>query len=188
MQVTSKAFHAHSPFIQLRPSATFVQQSHPCVHPLHEDQLHQHVQRRWWWRLPCQSGTIQAPAAALHSLLPLYLFQLTFAQQVHTHRQLVEQVCIRTYHFLQRCHMGWLHFWFYDVGDFLRRYSRSVENKQRSKRQAPAPNGATQLCPTTSAYIMPRAALNNKGNWMYVVNLNEVDDKYTQLVRSESCA
>jgi hypothetical protein len=71
---------------------------------------------------------------------------------------------------------------------FMCRYSRSVENKQRSKRQAPAPNGATQLCPTTSAYIMPRAALNNKGNWMYVVNLNEVDDKYTQLVRSESCA
>lgn len=80
-----------------------------------------------------------------------------------------------------------LHFKFFDRC-FLCRYSRSVENKQRSKRQAPAPNGATQLCPTTSAYIMPRAALNNKGNWMYVVNLNEVDDKYTQLVRSESCA
>ncbi|CAB3371731.1 Hypothetical predicted protein [Cloeon dipterum] len=72
------------------------------------------------------------------------------------------------------------------------RYSRSVASKQqqqkRSKRQAPAPNGATQLCPTTSSYIMPRAALNNRGNWMYVVNINEVDDRYTQLVKSETCA
>jgi hypothetical protein len=94
------------------------------------------------------------------------------------------------YIFQRRARLQLLHFIIKRLVFFLCvcRYSRSVENKQRSKRQAPAPNGATQLCPTTSAYIMPRAALNNKGNWMYVVNLNEVDDKYTQLVRSESCA
>ncbi|KAF4517263.1 hypothetical protein B566_EDAN008597 [Ephemera danica] len=73
------------------------------------------------------------------------------------------------------------------------RYSRAAEEvKQRTKRQSggggTAPAGATQLCPVTSSFVMPRAALNNRGNWMYVVNLNEVDDRYTQLVRSETCA
>lgn len=44
------------------------------------------------------------------------------------------------------------------------------------------------LCQTVTNYIMPRAALNNKGNWMYVVNLPEVDRKYSQLVKSETCS
>jgi hypothetical protein len=30
--------------------------------------------------------------------------------------------------------------------------------------------------------------MNNRGNWMFVVNLNEVDDRYTQLVGTETCA
>jgi hypothetical protein len=34
---------------------------------------------------------------------------------------------------------------------------------------------------------MPKAAMNNRGNWMFVVNLNEVDDRYTQLVGTETC-
>lgn len=56
----------------------------------------------------------------------------------------------------------------------------------RSKRQS-ALSGET-LCETTSSYIMPRAALNNKGNWMYVVNMPELDNRYTQLVKSETCS
>ncbi|XP_071052681.1 protein spaetzle 5-like isoform X2 [Onthophagus taurus] len=56
----------------------------------------------------------------------------------------------------------------------------------RKKRQ----NALTgqQLCDTTSQYIMPRAALNNKGDWKYVVNMPELDNRYTQLVKSETCA
>ncbi|KAH0955742.1 hypothetical protein HN011_003045 [Eciton burchellii] len=46
---------------------------------------------------------------------------------------------------------------------------------------------AIALCPTQAQYIAPRAALNNQGNWMYVVNLSEQRDKYTQLVKSEKC-
>ncbi|KAK5646094.1 hypothetical protein RI129_004558 [Pyrocoelia pectoralis] len=45
-----------------------------------------------------------------------------------------------------------------------------------------------QLCQFRVTYIMPRAALNNQGNWMYIVNMPEVDSKYTQLVRSETCS
>ncbi|XP_073989450.1 spatzle 5 Toll-1 receptor isoform X2 [Rhodnius prolixus] len=52
----------------------------------------------------------------------------------------------------------------------------------RTKRQL----NTLSLCPTMSQFIMPRAALNNKGNWMFVVNLDQ-DRRYTQLVRSETC-
>lgn len=42
------------------------------------------------------------------------------------------------------------------------------------------------LCPTQAQYIAPKAALNNQGNWMYVVNFPG-QNKYTQLVKSEKC-
>ncbi|XP_012261687.2 protein spaetzle 5 isoform X1 [Athalia rosae] len=60
--------------------------------------------------------------------------------------------------------------------------------KIRTRRQANASVQSTSLCLTNSQYIMPKAALNNRGNWMYVVNLQEQGDGYTQLVRSETCA
>nr|XP_023022001.1 protein spaetzle 5-like [Leptinotarsa decemlineata] len=63
------------------------------------------------------------------------------------------------------------------------RHSNSTSS--RIKRQSP--NRSETLCRTRSQYIMPRAALNNKGNWMYVVNMPEVDNQYTQLVKSETC-
>ncbi|XP_075233069.1 protein spaetzle 5-like [Lycorma delicatula] len=72
-----------------------------------------------------------------------------------------------------------------------KRYTRSqgssADDKLRNRRQANGQtNGTTtQLCPTRSQFVMPKAALNNKGNWMYVVNLDQ--DRYTQLVRSETC-
>ncbi|CAH1108922.1 unnamed protein product [Psylliodes chrysocephalus] len=67
-------------------------------------------------------------------------------------------------------------------------YSGKFENStslNRSKRQT-AP-GQRTLCPIRTQYIIPRAALNNKGNWMYVVNMPEVDSRVTQLVKSEIC-
>ncbi|XP_031841491.1 spatzle 5 Toll-1 receptor isoform X3 [Nomia melanderi] len=64
----------------------------------------------------------------------------------------------------------------------LLRYSKL--SKERQKRQSNNPE-TIHLCPTVAKYISPRAALNNQGNWMYVVNLP--DDKYSQVVRSETC-
>ncbi|XP_020284714.1 protein spaetzle 5 isoform X2 [Pseudomyrmex gracilis] len=60
-----------------------------------------------------------------------------------------------------------------------------LKSDKRVKRQS-SPN-TVLLCPTQAQYIAPRAALNNQGNWMYVVNLPGQEDKYTQLVRSEKC-
>ncbi|EEB20086.1 conserved hypothetical protein [Pediculus humanus corporis] len=65
-------------------------------------------------------------------------------------------------------------------------YKRSKDSQTRKKRQN-TPDGVTQLCPTSTNFIMPKAALNTRGSWMYTVNLKEIDDKYTQLVRSETC-
>nr|CAI5823167.1 unnamed protein product [Callosobruchus analis] len=57
----------------------------------------------------------------------------------------------------------------------------STELHSRRKRQSGV-NGE-QLCAATSNYIVPKAALNNKGNWMYVVNMPEVDSRASQLVK-----
>ncbi|XP_015115630.1 protein spaetzle 5 [Diachasma alloeum] len=59
-------------------------------------------------------------------------------------------------------------------------------NHNRAKRQAPSE--VISLCETNSQYLMPRAALNNRGNWMYVVNLPETREKYSQLVKTETCS
>ncbi|XP_069674271.1 protein spaetzle 5-like isoform X2 [Periplaneta americana] len=81
----------------------------------------------------------------------------------------------------------------YNPDDWWERYARSnsegsigsnhQQGHSRKRRQA----GGNQLCPTRTEFIMPKAAMNNRGNWMYVVNLNEVDDRYTQLVGTETC-
>ncbi|XP_011303304.1 uncharacterized protein spz5 [Fopius arisanus] len=60
------------------------------------------------------------------------------------------------------------------------------ENHNRATRQVSSE--PISLCETNSQYIMPRAALNNRGNWMYVVNLPETREKYSQLVKSETCS
>lgn len=41
-----------------------------------------------------------------------------------------------------------------------------------------------ELCEARTQFIQPRAALNNKGSWRYVVNM---PDNMTQLVRAEIC-
>lgn len=65
----------------------------------------------------------------------------------------------------------------------LLKYSKL--SKRRRKRQSDP--DAISLCPTETQYITPRAALNNQGNWMYVVNLEDMNQKYSQVVRSEKC-
>ncbi|RZC34609.1 uncharacterized protein BDFB_000458 [Asbolus verrucosus] len=65
-------------------------------------------------------------------------------------------------------------------------HSNSTNIIERKKRQS-ALTGQT-LCSARSQFIMPRAALNNKGNWMFVVNMPELDNRFTQLVKSETCA
>nr|XP_036220729.1 protein spaetzle 5 [Bactrocera oleae]XP_036220731.1 protein spaetzle 5 [Bactrocera oleae]XP_036220732.1 protein spaetzle 5 [Bactrocera oleae]XP_036220733.1 protein spaetzle 5 [Bactrocera oleae] len=54
--------------------------------------------------------------------------------------------------------------------------------KTRTKRQSP---GRETLCKTTSQFITPQAALNNKGNWMFVVN---EPSTARQMVKAELCA
>ncbi|KOB72584.1 Protein spaetzle, partial [Operophtera brumata] len=45
-------------------------------------------------------------------------------------------------------------------------------------------DGGLALCSVRTEFITPRAALNNKGSWKYVVNM---PDNMTQLVRAEIC-
>ncbi|KAJ8733008.1 hypothetical protein PYW07_015607 [Mythimna separata] len=52
---------------------------------------------------------------------------------------------------------------------------------ERHRRQAP---GTQTLCSVRTEFITPRAALNNKGNWKFVVNM---PDNMSQLVRAEIC-
>ncbi|XP_058987676.1 protein spaetzle 5 [Musca domestica] len=55
-------------------------------------------------------------------------------------------------------------------------------SKSRVRRQSP---GRMSLCPTTSQFITPQAALNSKGNWMFVVNEASTA---RQMVKAELCA
>nr|XP_026490067.1 protein spaetzle 5-like isoform X1 [Vanessa tameamea] len=55
------------------------------------------------------------------------------------------------------------------------------ESAERPRRQAA---NTEELCRVRTQFINPRAALNNKGNWRYVVNM---PDNMTQLVRAEIC-
>lgn len=60
-----------------------------------------------------------------------------------------------------------------------------MASNTRVARQVP---NEEQLCPTRSAFIAPRTAVNTRGNWMYVVNLEGADQQNTQLVQTERCA
>ncbi|XP_044751528.1 protein spaetzle 5 isoform X2 [Coccinella septempunctata] len=68
---------------------------------------------------------------------------------------------------------------------FKKNFTGEIKYK-RVKRQDDGLTGET-LCTARSTFIMPRAAMNANGNWMFVVNMENSDQKYTQLVRSEVC-
>lgn len=59
--------------------------------------------------------------------------------------------------------------------------SSAETSAERPRRQADI---SQSLCTVRTEYITPRAALNNKGSWKYVVNM---PDNMTQLVRAEIC-
>ncbi|XP_063218561.1 protein spaetzle 5 [Bacillus rossius redtenbacheri] len=89
----------------------------------------------------------------------------------------------------------------YSPDDWWTRYARSNTNSEgnngvssswnlsggRKRRQAAGSGNQNTLCPTTTSFVTPKAAMNKEGNWMYVVNVPEVDDRYTQLVGTETC-
>ncbi|XP_052123141.1 protein spaetzle 5 [Frankliniella occidentalis] len=67
---------------------------------------------------------------------------------------------------------------------------RRDATRRRTKRQASG-SGATTLCPTSSSFVAPQAALNTQGNWMFVANVPDQpadrQQRYTQFVRAETC-
>ncbi|XP_034238326.1 protein spaetzle 5 [Thrips palmi] len=78
---------------------------------------------------------------------------------------------------------------------FRRDASRLLRRRQR-RQTSTSEAGSTTLCPTTSSFITPQAALNTKGVWMFVANVPDAQGgqaagqgggRYTQLVRAESC-
>ncbi|XP_055536366.1 protein spaetzle 5 [Wyeomyia smithii] len=54
----------------------------------------------------------------------------------------------------------------------------------RSRQKRQISDGRTQLCQTREMFVTPQAALNTKGNWMYVVN----HEDSRQLVKAEICS
>lgn len=60
--------------------------------------------------------------------------------------------------------------------------NNNKKKAQRVKRQSPT---RSTLCETTSQFITPQAALNSRGNWMFVVN---EENTARQMVKAELCA
>ncbi|XP_058459089.1 protein spaetzle 5 [Malaya genurostris] len=54
----------------------------------------------------------------------------------------------------------------------------------RSRQKRQSTDGRIQLCQTREMFVTPQAALNTKGNWMYIVN----HDDSRQLVKAEICS
>lgn len=66
--------------------------------------------------------------------------------------------------------------------DLFDMFGVNKENhRHRAKRQS---EGRSTLCQTSSQFVMPQAALNSKGNWMFVVN---EPNTARQLVKAELC-
>lgn len=60
----------------------------------------------------------------------------------------------------------------------------NTKNKEKSRIKRQSPSRST-LCETTSQFITPQAALNSRGNWMFVVN---EENTARQMVKAELCA
>ena len=59
-----------------------------------------------------------------------------------------------------------------------------LTEQERERRQTTDPD---QLCPTVASFVMPRAAVNSQGDWMFIVNMGSDQPQFQQLVRSEVC-
>lgn len=71
-------------------------------------------------------------------------------------------------------------------------YSRPVatnynEQHRRNKRQANNDEG-TSLCETKKMYIQPKAALNDRSEWKFIINLGDVDSKFKQIIKVDVCS
>lgn len=75
----------------------------------------------------------------------------------------------------------------YNPSDWWKRSERSDSNTDGKRKRRQIPPAGIELCPTRSQFVMPRAAVNARGEWKYVVNVDQGPEKYTQLVRSEIC-
>lgn len=69
------------------------------------------------------------------------------------------------------------------LNHYFEKHIQNVTSSVRNKRQAESQT----LCTSTPNFILPRAALNVKGNWMYIVNMPELNRDVAQLVRTETC-
>ncbi|XP_022208379.2 protein spaetzle 5 [Drosophila obscura] len=69
-----------------------------------------------------------------------------------------------------------------DLLDIVGVAGNPSKKRSRTKRQSP---GRSTLCQTTSQFITPQAALNSRGNWMFVVN---EQNTARQMVKAELCA
>ncbi|XP_001352716.3 protein spaetzle 5 [Drosophila pseudoobscura] len=69
-----------------------------------------------------------------------------------------------------------------DLLDIVGVAGNPSKKRTRTKRQSP---GRSTLCQTTSQFITPQAALNSRGNWMFVVN---EQNTARQMVKAELCA
>lgn len=89
--------------------------------------------------------------------------------------------------------------WFKYPGEFHKSHRRNTQsvkfypssdewkvnsNLRRVKRQQQSGNDEN-LCTSRTSFLNPQAALNSRGNWMFLVNNG---DSPTQLIRTESCA
>lgn len=78
----------------------------------------------------------------------------------------------------------------YNPSDWWKRTDppdEKTKDSPKRKRQSSLTPSGSELCPSISQFIMPKAALNSRGQWKYVVNVDQGNEKYTQLVRSETC-
>lgn len=58
---------------------------------------------------------------------------------------------------------------------------------QRLSRRKRNVNGVEPACETRHLYISPKAALSDKNQWKYIVNVQERDPRVKQIVRAEIC-
>ncbi|XP_015790281.1 uncharacterized protein LOC107367110 [Tetranychus urticae] len=60
-------------------------------------------------------------------------------------------------------------------------------NRTRRKLDPPDDDLGEEICATKSMYITPRAALNDKSEWKYIVNLGDRDSRLKQIIKVEVC-
>lgn len=63
----------------------------------------------------------------------------------------------------------------------------SCDDERLSRRKRTTENSVEPACETRHLYISPKAALSDKNQWKYIVNVQERDPRIRQIVRAEIC-